>query len=217
MKLGAVLIPPTTMLTHTTCRTASTAATCAHVVTTTGRDRQVRRPHRGLHAHRHRRAGRRMARTTRICRRSPREFTPAVATRADDPCCSTSPPAPPPNPSWCCTRRALPRRPSVHHVLDRPEARRRAAGTSPRRAGPSTRGAASSRPGSPKPPCSSTTTRASTRAALLDALARRGDDVVRAADGVAHADPGDLAPPAAALREIVSAQASRSTRRSSPA
>ena len=66
----------------------------------------------------------------------------------------------------------LPGRPPVDDVLARPAARRRAPQHLLARAGPSTPGAASSRPGTPAPRCSSTTSRASTRTALLDAHRR---------------------------------------------
>ena len=64
-------------------------------------------------------------------------------------------------------------------------------GTSPRPAGPSMPGAASSRRGTPAPPSSSSTTRASTRRRALDVhRALRRHLAVRAADRLAHADPG---------------------------
>ena len=88
--------------------------------------------------------------------------------------------------------------------------------TSPRRAGPSTPGAASSRRGTPAPRSSSTTTPASTRPALLDALRPvRRHHLLRAADGVAHADPGGPDADRACRCARWSAPASRSTRRSS--
>jgi acetyl-CoA synthetase len=81
--------------------------------------------------------------------------------------------------------------PPVDDVLGRPEARRHAPDDRRRRAGPSTRGAASSRRGTRRRASSSTTTPASTpRPCWGRCCVKPGDHVVRAADGVAHADPG---------------------------
>ena len=83
----------------------------------------------------------------------------------------------------------LPRRAPLDDVLARPAARRRAPQHLLARAGPSTRGRASSRRGSPRRRSSSTTTRASTPAALLGVLREHEvTSLLRAADGVADAD-----------------------------
>ena len=112
--------------------------------------------------------------------------------------------------------RLLPGRPPVDDVLDRAAARATCTSTSPRRAGPSTPGATSSRRGSPRRRSSSTTTPGSTPAALLDEMARvRGHHLLRAADGLADADPGRPGRLAGAAARGASAPASRSTPRSS--
>ena len=102
-------------------------------------------------------------------------------------------------------------------VLPRRPPRRRCTGsacgpatctsTSPRPAGPSTRGRASSRRGSRRRRSSSTTTRASTRPRCSAGCASSEVTVVlRAADGVADADQRPTSPAArASLREVIGA------------
>ena len=68
----------------------------------------------------------------------------------------------------------LPGRPPVDHVLDRPAARATCTGTSARPAGPSTPGAASSRPGTRARPCSSINYAASTPGARSTRSCRCG-------------------------------------------
>ena len=70
--------------------------------------------------------------------------------------------------------RVLSGRAPLDDVLARPQARRRAPELELARAGPSTRGRTSSRPGSPRRRSRSSTTSASTPRALLDVIATRG-------------------------------------------
>ena len=105
MKLGAVVIPAT----HAArpgrpAPTASSAARCATWSSRAADARQVRRRARRLHADRGRRAAptagcATTTRTTRRDRLHARRRRPGPTTR----CCSTSPPAPPPSPSWSST------------------------------------------------------------------------------------------------------------------
>ena len=96
--------------------------------------------------------------------------------------------APPRRPSWSSTPTSAIRSGTCPRCSGSACSRATCTSTSPRRAGPSTPGAASSRPGTPARPCSCTTPAGSTREALLDTLVRvRRDHAVRAADGLADA------------------------------
>ena len=111
-------------------------------------------------------------------------------------CCSTSPPAPPRSPSWCCTPTRAIRWATCRRCTGSACARATCTGTSARPAGPSTPGAASSRRGTRRHRLRLQLRRASTRGGLLETLrALRRDHALRAADGVAHADPARTSAP----------------------
>jgi acetyl-CoA synthetase len=82
---------------------------------------------------------------------APTAFTPDGPTQADDPLLLYFTSGTTASPSWCCTRTRATRSATSHHVLDRACSRATCTSTSARRAGPSTRGAASSRPGTRAP------------------------------------------------------------------
>ena len=192
MKLGAVVIPATTLLTPaTTCATASSAARVRHVVASAGQRAKFARRGRRLHPDRRRRRVARLASPTSGETGAPADFTPRRRdARRTIRCCSTSRPARPPSPSSCCTRTELSGGPPVDDVLDRPAAGRRALEHQLARAGRSTPGAASSRRGTRGRRCSSTTTRASTRGRCWTCSCAAASRRLRAADRLAHADPG---------------------------
>ena len=136
--------------------------------------RQIRRHARRLHAHRGRRrrcrAGNATRTPTRLRPRSRRTARRAPATR----CCSISPPARRPSRSWCCTAiRAIPSAiSSTMYWIGL--SRATSTSTSPRRAGPSTPGAAFSRRGTPGRRVFILNQPRFNATSLLDALARHG-------------------------------------------
>ena len=89
-------------------------------------------------------------------------FTPDAGRRPMIRCCSTSPRARPRSPSWCCTPIAATRSATCPPCTGSGSSPATSTSTSPRQAGPSTPGAASSPRGTPRPRSSSTTTPAST-------------------------------------------------------
>ena len=103
-KLGAVIIPATTLLGRDDLVDRVRARQRPPRRCHRRRRRQVRRGAGRLHPDRRGRRGRRLAglRRLRVMRRPSSRPTarPGLTTR----CCSTSPPAPPPSPSWSSTR-----------------------------------------------------------------------------------------------------------------
>ena len=116
---------------------------------------QVRRRRRRLHADRRAGRARGLARLRRRRRRSRRRSPPTASPTAPTPCCSTSPPAPRRSPSSSSTRTRPTRSGTCPRCTGSGWSRATSTSTSPRRAGRSTRGATSSRRGSPRRACSS--------------------------------------------------------------
>ncbi len=163
MKLGAVVIPATTLLTRDDLADRFARGRIRHVVTSADAAVKFARIARRLHPHRRRRRGRGLAALRGRLRRrrhvhpgggDARRRSAAALFHLGHHGEAEARPAQPPE---------LSGRPPLDHVLDRPQARATFTSTSRRPAGPSMPGAASSRPGTPAPACSCSTSRASTR------------------------------------------------------
>ena len=155
MKLGVVVIPATTLLTgeeladrvergraRMIVADEDQVAKCAGLSRDGVRVRQHQRVSRST-------AGCRSAMPTRLRPSSRRTVRPTPTTR----CCSISPRAPRPSPSWCATAIAATPWARCRPCTGSACSRATCTSTSPRRAGPSTPGAPSSRPGTPAPRC----------------------------------------------------------------
>ena len=158
IKLGAVVIPATTMLTEDDLSDRFERGRVRHVVTdVAGHERidAVAPPSIGRMLTDGERRGWRS--WTRV-NAGPATFVPEGQTRATDPCCSISPAEPPPSPSWCSTPTRATRSATSPPCTGLGCDPAMCTGTSARPAGPSTPGATSSPPGTPGPPCWSSTT-----------------------------------------------------------
>ena len=155
MKLGAVVIPATTLLTAADLRDRLDRGNAKHVVVggaDAGKFDDVEGDYTKIAV---RDAARGLARLRRRRRRSRRRSRPTASRTAPTPCCSTSPPAPPRSPSSSSTRTRPTRSGTCPRCTGSGWSRATSTSTSPRRAGRSTRGATSSRRGSPRRACSS--------------------------------------------------------------
>ena len=213
MKLGAMLIPATTLLAAADLADRIDRGEVAHVIADVDHT-PVRRGARRLHPDRRRRRGGRLA-DVRRRRRAAASFPAATAPPGPTTrCCCTSPPARPRQPKLVEHTYRPTRSATCRRCTGSACGRGTCTSTSPRPAGPSTPGATCSRPWNAEATALVHNTRGSPPPALLEVLRPvRGHQLLRAADGVADAHPGGpRAPRTPALRGR-RARASRSTRR----
>ena len=192
IKLGAVVIPATTLLHARRPADRIDRGEVRHVIAAPPTLAEVRRRAgartRASPSATGRRAGTTSPTADARRRLHARRRRRAPTTR----CSSTSLRARRRSRSWCCTRTRATRSATCRRCTGSACSRATSTSTSRRPAGPSTPGAASSRRGTPGAASSSSTTpRFHAEGAARRAGARAGvDDAVRAADRVAHADPG---------------------------